>query len=103
MFGPGLQNQTHVSWYFILLQLLHRPRTWRGKRGQERREGSGEERGVRRGERGQEGREGSGGERGVRRGERGQMLEETGSSLTDTLAKRHVRRPIQVERVECRV
>lgn len=50
MFGPGLKNQTHVSWYFILLQLLHRPLTWRGERGQERREvsgeGSGEERGV---------------------------------------------------------
>lgn len=25
VFGPGLEHQTLISWYFVLLQLLHSP------------------------------------------------------------------------------
>lgn len=31
VFGPGLEHQTHVSWNFVLLQLLHGPLPYRNR------------------------------------------------------------------------
>jgi len=31
--GPGLEDQTPVSWNFVLLQLLHGPLPWGGRGG----------------------------------------------------------------------